>query len=234
MASETKLMYFAPIPEGRAIPVFRKRWKQYVARTMGTELWEHVRRCSLFLSVTQSELGGAPPAEIGETHEESYGGVGALWVDDALDPRAFDEGLQNEALRVDEIDTFGRPFSALGVMAMREKVLTSKEPSAVILVSALKHAPELSREEFSEKWLAYGEEFLAEPELSDRCSSYVQNHAVESSADFDGIAEVGFSTIADFRKFAERLAGPGLGKADFIDYSAPRAVVTVANPIFDR
>jgi EthD domain len=98
------------------------------------------------------------------------------------------------------------------------------------IFSFLHRQAHLSRAEFSDLWRGFIDTFMAAGELRRHCSSYIQNH-VPSDAEtmFDGIAEMGFRTLADLLAF---MSEPSLvqelfpAEAPFIDRTDGVAIMT--------
>jgi EthD domain len=98
------------------------------------------------------------------------------------------------------------------------------------IFSFLHRQAHLTRAEFSDLWRGFIDTFMAAEELRRHCSSYIQNH-VPSDAEtmFDGIAEMGFRTLADLLAF---MSEPSLvqelfpAEAPFIDRTDGVAIMT--------
>jgi EthD domain len=98
------------------------------------------------------------------------------------------------------------------------------------IFSFLHRQAHLSRTEFSDLWRGFIDTFMAADELRRHCSAYVQNHVPPGAETmFDGIAEMGFGSLADLLAF---MSEPSLAQelfpaeAPFIDRTDGVAIMT--------
>ncbi|CAB4940996.1 unannotated protein [freshwater metagenome] len=231
MTNPAKVMYLAPLPDGRSHADFRARWRGHGALAMGLSLWEHHTRYKQCDTIVAGEHGVSEDV-IARMHNGQYGGVGMIWLD--LDPVM---GLVDdvETMAVDEVDTFGRRLGA-NLVPTEEHVIVDGEPGPITLVAALHRVDGVDRAGFKAGWLAVGAEFLARPALTGNVCRYVQNHAFPDAEYCDGFVEMSFASVEQMGAFMGELKGSGLldMEREFLDHRRNEAVLTHENLLFER
>jgi EthD domain len=233
-AEQVKVMYYAPLPEGRTHAAFRPRWREHGELAMGLPFWRHMARYVQYdvLGTGDQDLG---IEQLSGTRNADYGGVGAVWFHnlDALTQASADP--DSDVMLADELETFGR-WLGTDLVPTSEHVLLDRGPAPVTVMNALHRLPSVSRASFQEQWLAMGEQLLAKPELAGHLRTYVQDHALADAEGWDGIVEIGFAQTADFFAFmAEPLISEWLfpHETGFIDIPRGQPLITTPTLLYD-
>jgi hypothetical protein len=199
VSEPTKVMYYAPVPDGRSRSEFRSRWREHGKFAMGLPMWRNMTRYVQYPVIGPGEHG-VDAGQLEIMSNGKYGGVGAIWFrdDDAL--RAAVEDPDGSKVLVDEVETFGRELGE-NLVATREHVILDQGPGAITVMNKLHRVAGVSRESFSEQWLQMGIELGATPELARHIRRYVQSHALPDSPGWDGMVELEFDSAANFFAF---------------------------------
>src|ERR1700754_1443236 len=75
---QVKVMYYAPLPEGRSHAAFSARWRQHGELAMGLPMWRHMARYVQFDALVAGQHGLADE-QLGMLRNAGYGGGGAVW-----------------------------------------------------------------------------------------------------------------------------------------------------------
>jgi hypothetical protein len=212
-----KLIYYAPVPEGRTIDAFRKRWNQHAELAMSLPLWRHMVRNQQFDCVEKDQLPAALPEATG------VGGFGAIWVRDmeALSSIADDGDIPK--VRADEVETFGREVGGDVVPCIPHQFI-EQEPGKLTLIGKVWRQQDVSPEDFESSWLSHGNELVNDPDSARLVTYYTQNHALPGTDGADGFFQIGFSSAADLATFCEGSAVSGDIAAKTASYLQPGGV----------
>jgi hypothetical protein len=230
---QVKVMYYAPLPQGRAHGEFSARWRRHGALAMGLPMWRHMARYVQFDALVAGQHGLAEE-QLGMMHNARYGGVGSIWFHSA---QALQEAVadpDNRLMEADELETFGRLLGA-DLVPATEYVVLDDGPAAITVINQLHRPAGVSRASFSQQWRAMGDEIAATPELARHLRSYVQDHALPDAEGWDGIVELGFDAPADFFAF---MAEPKTSEwmmpheAAFIDIPRGQPLITAGAPLY--
>ncbi|HEY6761225.1 MAG TPA: EthD domain-containing protein [Baekduia sp.] len=230
---QVKVMYYAPLPEGRSHAAFSARWRQHGELAMGLPLWRHMARYVQFDALVAGQHGLADE-QLGMLRNADYGGVGSIWFHSA---EALAEAVadpDNRRMEADELETFGRRLGS-DLVAATEHVVIDRGPAAITVLNALHRTAGVSRASFSEQWRAMGDALAATPELARHVRSYVQDHALPDAEGWDGMVELGFDAPADFFAFvAEPKTSEWMmpHEAAFIDIPRGRPLITAGAVLY--
>jgi len=239
-ADALKLVYLAPRRRGLTGEAFRSRWHDHAQLTMRLPGLTSLARHELHRVLTPDEDPGLPAAlfQPGALSSD-YGGVGIVWLHGDLDALASQRATDDAgAARSDALDTFGSDLGA-NVHVTLDEVVFDHGGTTLSIFSFLARKPALTLQEFSGQWRGFADAFLAHPELTRHCSSYVQAHRVPEGGDarFDGIAVMGFRDLTGvFGLLSEpTLAGELFTEEEpFIDRAGGVVVLTRPDGALER
>ena len=193
------LVYLAPRPQGLGQQEFLTRWHEHATLTVRLPGFARLHRHELHAALTPADDPGLPPAMfVPGAISSDYGGVGVARFDGDLAGLADQRGgADAQAVRADERDTFGSELGANAHLT-RDEVVFDHGGTTLNIFSFLHRQKALTLQEFSEQWRGFADAFLAHPELTRHCSSYIQAHRVADAGDarFDGIAVMGFRDLS--------------------------------------
>jgi hypothetical protein len=236
-AGPIKLMYYAPLPAGRSRQEFRERWAQHGALAMSLPLWRHMVRYQQFDALAADAHGRGSPSD-GAPATATFGGVGAVWVRDATALAAVAADPDNDLMRTDEVEAFGRPLGQDVVPCRPHNVVGSTAATvAVTVFGQVWRQPAYTREEFAARWLAHGEVIARTTGVVRHIASYVQNHALPESSGPDGFFEIGFGSLDALGGFfAETTLAAELAEreAEFARSESVELLVCAERRLFDE
>ena len=232
---QVKVMYFGPLPGGRSHTAFRSRWRQHGRLAMGLPMWRHMARYEQHdvLTAGEEQLSAA---QLEGSRTDAYGGVGMIWFRDADALASASADPDVAVMCTDEIATFGRELG-VSLVPTTEHVVYDRGAGSITLIAVIWRQPSVTREEFSEQWLAMGELFAAAPELAGHVCRYVQNHALVGADGADGFVELGFQSAEELAAF---MAEPRLTtwltpiESEFVDYARIEIVVARRTVLYEE
>jgi hypothetical protein len=230
-----KVMYLAPLPQGRSHEAFRPRWRQHGRLAMGLPMWQHMTRYKQCDVLVAGERG-LTPEHLESMREDAYGGVGMIWFRDADALAAASADPDVATMQRDEVETFGRELGT-NLVPTGEQVLFDHGGSAITLVGAVHRREGLAREAFSREWRAFGEALTATPEVAGHARKYVQNHTIADAPWCDGFVELGFASADEFAAFMEAFAATAgfvEREGTFVDYGRLEVVLTAETVLYDE
>jgi EthD domain len=228
---QPKLIYFGPFEKGRERGAFRARWRQHAKLAETLPFWDLIPRYTQFDVLDAAETGGVGTA-LGQTDEDRFGGVGAIWYESAAALATIPDDPGLETMRTDEREVFGEELLE-NFFTTREHAFLDSGESAVTLIALLHRAPGISREEFQARWREQGRRLT--PTLSEHADTWIQNEASAEwpsppNPDADGILELGFPSLSSlFEFFQTSAAAQEVLAADFIDGARSIRVLTKEN-----
>jgi hypothetical protein len=231
---QVKVMYYAPLPEGRSHAEFTPRWRQHGELAMGLPFWQHMAYYVQY-DVLGSEDSDLPVEALSGTRNADYGGVGAIWFHDLAALTEAAESPDNRTMQIDEVQTFGRELGT-NLVPTYEHVLLDEGPAPVTVMNALHRLEGVSRESFHEQWLDMGEQLLTKPELTRHLRRYVLDQALPDAEGWDGIVEIGFESTAEFFAFmGEPLISEWLfpHETGFIDVPRGQPLILTPTVLYD-
>lgn len=194
-----KLVYLAPRPAQVGTDHFLRHWRERSESNMALPAFQRFTRYEQCPLITGADAADLPELFGPNGPASRFGGVGAgnftggleTLREMAADPRGAERDEQ----------TFGEPLMPHLLITQEEVVLDDGE-TEVRIYSFLKRQRRLSQAEFSEQWRNFADTFRKHEQLVRHCSSYVQDHVViERGAAYDGVAEMGFRSVADALAF---------------------------------
>jgi hypothetical protein len=225
-AGDSPIVALGPAPRapGRSAAEALERWHEHSAFVMGQPAWQHVRAysvCPLLVEVDDPELQGMLPEEFTGTAVNEFETMDAF-LGFVGDP-SFPKIIEHHELMFDApVDN--------SVLIGTEVRQIEKEGTPTIKVFAfLRRRPELSREQFLDKWFAFTlANFCANEEITRHLIRYTQYPALldDVAADgYDAAMELAFPDLAGVRGWLR-----GVGEARLIerqDFYDPGQILTL-------
>lgn len=193
MSGPIKVMYAAPLVDGRTHDAFRARWAQHGELGMSLPMWQHMSRYQQFDALRADEHG-LDPAVDAMLATPRYGGVGAVWIRDLAAVEGVMADPDVQVMCADEVKTFGRELGT-SLVPCEPHVVLDRGPASVFLFGQTWRQPGVEREEFAARWREHGRLFVANEDVSRHLTYYVQNHALPGADGADGFVELGFASL---------------------------------------
>jgi EthD domain len=202
-----KFLYLAPRPDGADGAALGGLWREHGGGALLDRFTRH-QQCE---TLTPADDPGLPEALFGPGGiRPDFGGVVLAWFAGGADAVAgaadawAELGGGGSSSESTGGGAVAAPVRATGtLLATQEEVIFDLGGTRLTIFSFLHRQAVLSLAEFSDQWRAFADTFAAHGELTRHCSGYVQNHvyAPDGRPAFDGVAEMGFRSVADVVAF---------------------------------
>lgn len=232
MSTELKALYLARRRPGLTRAAFTDRWRRHGALAMSLPGWRHVS------GYTHGDVDPDPPRgldpELPDRWSGEHDALGTVIMRSPEAFAAFHAHRDYPRLRNDEHSTFSGLIEEYAVLSTEWPVL-ERPGTAVRVVGFLVPAPGLPREEFHARWAAHAGLVMRHPALPELLTRYVHNRAVApesepppgSFAEFAGVVELGFASIADRDAYLAHPDRAGLAD-DLATFTDPARTILVA------
>jgi hypothetical protein len=234
------ITYLTPVskPKDMSREEFEERWNELGQIAVAHPAWEHVRAYSHCPVVDGDALGIRGTLLEGMLPEE-YGGVGVFEFENEDELNSFLAHPQLNELSEAHERLLGMPAHDPFVFAEASRLLDRDGTPGVKMFAFLRRRPELSREEFLERWHKFASaNFVGNPAVSDTIIAYTQYRGLvgneAAAAGLDGGMENAFATTDDAITTFSAAAASGIGdRQDFYDPSFGLALLCTEHVVKD-
>lgn len=232
MSTEQKAIYLASRHPALDRPAFADRWRRHAALAMSLPGWRHVS------GYAHGDVDPDPPRDLDPELPGRWSGehdaLGTVVLRSPEAFAAFHAHRDYPRLRNDEHATFSGLIEECAVLTTEWPILERPGTAARVL-AFLVPAPGLDREAFAARWATHAGLVMRSAALPELLTRYVHNRGVapeaeppaDSFAEFAGVAELGFASVADRDAYLAHPDRAGLAE-DLATFTDPSRTVLVA------